>query len=37
VINEDVPEGALGITRAEQQNVEGYAEKAEESKAKGKD
>ena len=37
VINEDVPEGALGITRAEQQNVEGYAErKAEESKAKGK-
>jgi bifunctional UDP-N-acetylglucosamine pyrophosphorylase/glucosamine-1-phosphate N-acetyltransferase len=36
VINEDVPEGALGITRAEQQNVEGYAErKAEESKAKG--
>ena len=38
VINEDVPEGALGITRSEQQNVEGYAErKAKESKAKGKD
>jgi bifunctional UDP-N-acetylglucosamine pyrophosphorylase/glucosamine-1-phosphate N-acetyltransferase len=36
VINEDVPDGALGITRAEQQNVEGYAErKAKESK-KGK-
>ncbi len=38
VIDEDVPEGALGIARSEQQNVEGYAErKAKESKAKGKD
>ena len=36
VINEDVPDGALGITRAEQQNVEGYAQKAKDSKAKGK-
>jgi bifunctional UDP-N-acetylglucosamine pyrophosphorylase/glucosamine-1-phosphate N-acetyltransferase len=38
VINEDVPEGALGITRADQTNVEGYAErKAKESKKeKGK-
>ena len=27
VITEDVPPGALGINRAEQQNVEGYAEK----------
>jgi bifunctional UDP-N-acetylglucosamine pyrophosphorylase/glucosamine-1-phosphate N-acetyltransferase len=27
VITEDVPPGALGIGRAEQQNVEGYAEK----------
>jgi bifunctional UDP-N-acetylglucosamine pyrophosphorylase/glucosamine-1-phosphate N-acetyltransferase len=35
VIDEDVPPGALGITRAEQQSVGGYAErKAKESKAK---
>lgn len=27
VITEDVPEGALGITRSEQANVEGYAER----------
>ena len=27
VISEDVPDGALGITRSEQANVEGYAEK----------
>jgi bifunctional UDP-N-acetylglucosamine pyrophosphorylase / glucosamine-1-phosphate N-acetyltransferase len=27
VITDDVPEGALGISRAEQKNVEGYAEK----------
>jgi bifunctional UDP-N-acetylglucosamine pyrophosphorylase/glucosamine-1-phosphate N-acetyltransferase len=27
VITEDVPPGALGINRAEQRNVEGYAEK----------
>jgi bifunctional UDP-N-acetylglucosamine pyrophosphorylase/glucosamine-1-phosphate N-acetyltransferase len=27
VITEDVPAGALGIERAEQRNVEGYAEK----------
>jgi bifunctional UDP-N-acetylglucosamine pyrophosphorylase/glucosamine-1-phosphate N-acetyltransferase len=27
VITEDVPPGALGISRAEQRNVEGYAEK----------
>jgi bifunctional UDP-N-acetylglucosamine pyrophosphorylase/glucosamine-1-phosphate N-acetyltransferase len=37
VITDDVPAGALGITRAEQESVEGYAEKkAEESKTKGK-
>jgi bifunctional UDP-N-acetylglucosamine pyrophosphorylase/glucosamine-1-phosphate N-acetyltransferase len=36
VITEDVPPGALGISRPEQANVEGYAErKARESKAKG--
>jgi bifunctional UDP-N-acetylglucosamine pyrophosphorylase / glucosamine-1-phosphate N-acetyltransferase len=29
VITEDVPEGALGISRPEQKNVEGYAERAE--------
>jgi bifunctional UDP-N-acetylglucosamine pyrophosphorylase/glucosamine-1-phosphate N-acetyltransferase len=28
-IAEDVPEGALGIARAEQENVEGYADKVE--------
>jgi bifunctional UDP-N-acetylglucosamine pyrophosphorylase / glucosamine-1-phosphate N-acetyltransferase len=38
VITEDVPPGALGIERAEQKNVEGYAEeKAEESRAKEED
>jgi bifunctional UDP-N-acetylglucosamine pyrophosphorylase/glucosamine-1-phosphate N-acetyltransferase len=37
VITDDVPAGALGITRAEQENVDGYAEKkADESKTKGK-
>lgn len=30
VITGDVPEGALGISRAEQRNVEGYADRAEE-------
>jgi bifunctional UDP-N-acetylglucosamine pyrophosphorylase/glucosamine-1-phosphate N-acetyltransferase len=29
VITEDVPEGALGISRPQQQNVEGYAERVE--------
>ncbi len=29
VIDEDVPEGALGISRSEQVNVEGYAERKE--------
>ena len=29
VITEDVPDGALGISRPEQRNVEGYAERAE--------
>jgi bifunctional UDP-N-acetylglucosamine pyrophosphorylase/glucosamine-1-phosphate N-acetyltransferase len=38
VITEDVPPGALGIERAEQRNVEGYAEKkAKESEAKEED
>jgi bifunctional UDP-N-acetylglucosamine pyrophosphorylase / glucosamine-1-phosphate N-acetyltransferase len=32
VIGEDVPEGALGISRAEQKNVEGYAERAKRRK-----
>ena len=36
VIREDVPEGALGITSAQQQNVEGYAErKAKKKRKKG--
>ncbi|HEV3379221.1 MAG TPA: bifunctional UDP-N-acetylglucosamine diphosphorylase/glucosamine-1-phosphate N-acetyltransferase GlmU [Thermoleophilaceae bacterium] len=30
VITGDVPEGALGISRADQKNVEGYADRAEE-------
>jgi bifunctional UDP-N-acetylglucosamine pyrophosphorylase / glucosamine-1-phosphate N-acetyltransferase len=30
VINEDVPEGALGIARPKQKNVEGYADRVEE-------
>ena len=29
-ITEDVPEGALGIARAKQKNVEGYADRVEE-------
>jgi bifunctional UDP-N-acetylglucosamine pyrophosphorylase / glucosamine-1-phosphate N-acetyltransferase len=37
VITDDVPPGALGISRAEQKNVEGYAEeKAKESEREGK-
>ena len=37
VITEDVPAGGLGISRADQENVEGYAEKAEKkAKTKGK-
>jgi bifunctional UDP-N-acetylglucosamine pyrophosphorylase / glucosamine-1-phosphate N-acetyltransferase len=32
VIGEDVPDGALGISRPEQQNVEGYAERAKQRK-----
>ena len=35
VIREDVPDGALGVTSAEQKNVEGYAERK--AKEKGKD
>jgi bifunctional UDP-N-acetylglucosamine pyrophosphorylase/glucosamine-1-phosphate N-acetyltransferase len=35
VIVEDVPPGSLGISRAEQQNIEGYAEqKAKEAEGK---
>jgi bifunctional UDP-N-acetylglucosamine pyrophosphorylase / glucosamine-1-phosphate N-acetyltransferase len=30
VISDDVPDGALGIARSEQKNVEGYAKKVEE-------
>lgn len=29
VITKDVPDGALGISRPDQKNVEGYAERAE--------
>lgn len=32
VIGEDVPDGALGISRPEQKNVEGYAERAKQRK-----
>jgi bifunctional UDP-N-acetylglucosamine pyrophosphorylase/glucosamine-1-phosphate N-acetyltransferase len=34
VINEDVPDGALGIARPRQTNVEGYADRAEEKPPK---
>ncbi len=30
VIADDVPEGALGIARPQQRNVEGYADRAQE-------
>ena len=30
MITEDVPEGALGMARAEQRNVEGYSDRVEE-------
>ena len=33
VIDDDVPEGALGISRSEQKNVEGYAERAKQRKS----
>ena len=37
VINEDVPPGALGISRAEQKNVEGYAAKKAKESSEGED
>jgi bifunctional UDP-N-acetylglucosamine pyrophosphorylase / glucosamine-1-phosphate N-acetyltransferase len=37
VITEDVPPGALGISRAEQKNVEGYARKKAKESSEGKD
>ena len=37
VITEDVPAGALGIERAEQRNVEGYAEKTARRKRRQKE
>jgi bifunctional UDP-N-acetylglucosamine pyrophosphorylase / glucosamine-1-phosphate N-acetyltransferase len=37
VINEDVPPGALGISRAEQKNVEGYAAKKAKEASEGED
>jgi bifunctional UDP-N-acetylglucosamine pyrophosphorylase / glucosamine-1-phosphate N-acetyltransferase len=37
VINEDVPPGALGISRAEQENVEGYAAKKDKESSEGED
>src|SRR5918993_1078498 len=33
-INEDVPDGALGIARAKQKNIEGYADRVEEDSQK---
>ncbi len=37
VINEDVPPGALGISRADQKNVEGYAAKKDKESSEGED
>ena len=37
VITDDVPPGALGISRAEQKNVEGYAVKKSKESSEGKD
>ncbi|MDX6607829.1 MAG: bifunctional UDP-N-acetylglucosamine pyrophosphorylase / glucosamine-phosphate N-acetyltransferase [Solirubrobacterales bacterium] len=37
VIDEDVPPGALGISRAEQKNVEGYAAKKAKETSEGED
>ena len=37
VITEDVPPGALGISRADQKNVEGYAAKKEKESSEGED
>ena len=37
VISEDVPPGALGISRAEQKNVEGYAAKKTKESSEGED
>jgi bifunctional UDP-N-acetylglucosamine pyrophosphorylase / glucosamine-1-phosphate N-acetyltransferase len=37
VITEDVPPGALGIARAEQENVEGYAAKKAKESSEGED
>ena len=37
VITEDVPPGALGISRAEQKNIEGYADKKAKESSEGKD
>jgi bifunctional UDP-N-acetylglucosamine pyrophosphorylase / glucosamine-1-phosphate N-acetyltransferase len=37
VISEDVPPGALGISRAEQKNVEGYAAKKDKESSEGED
>ena len=36
VITEDVPPGALGISRAEQKNIEGYAGKKAKESSEGK-
>jgi bifunctional N-acetylglucosamine-1-phosphate-uridyltransferase/glucosamine-1-phosphate-acetyltransferase GlmU-like protein len=37
VISEDVPPGALGIARAEQENVEDYAAKKAKESSEGED
>jgi bifunctional UDP-N-acetylglucosamine pyrophosphorylase / glucosamine-1-phosphate N-acetyltransferase len=37
VITDDVPDGALGISRADQKNVEGYAAKKEKESSEGED
>ena len=36
VITDDVPPGSLGITRADQENIEGYADKKAKESKEGK-
>ena len=37
VITDDIPPGALGISRADQKNVEGYAAKKDKESSEGED
>jgi bifunctional N-acetylglucosamine-1-phosphate-uridyltransferase/glucosamine-1-phosphate-acetyltransferase GlmU-like protein len=37
VITGDIPPGALGISRADQKNVEGYAAKKDKESSEGED